>query len=248
MTPHVTRRLHRRHHFDRPNSVGVGENAPARQVVTKAAGSGVKCKQTGGGSRLLRVGRLRGARQISSVLGVLWKTRTTRNFAGFPGIQPHSGHRAVVHHSRSETCGARLTRRPFCPQTERPNRRATSPRLKVAGASFFRGCSLERRVRIITIIAAIMIGPSLGYGSPACLTQSEARAKFSKATHLYMRNQCWSDSVAAPVHSPQRSPRAAAQAAPPRPALAAAPMPSPRPDNAGDSIDAGVQCRYSPCE
>ena len=50
-----------------------------------------------------------------------------------------------------------------------------------------------------------MIAPSLGYGSTACMTQSEAGAKFPKATHLYMRNNCWSDNAVAPVHSP-RSP------------------------------------------
>jgi hypothetical protein len=43
---------------------------------------------------------------------------------------------------------------------------------------------------------AIMMGPSLAYGSPACMTQSEARAKFPKA-HLYWHGseRCWNDSA-----------------------------------------------------
>jgi hypothetical protein len=53
-------------------------------------------------------------------------------------------------------------------------------------------------------------------GSPACMTESEALAKFPKATHLYMRQHCWSDSMVAPVRSP-------------RSALSAAPVPAPRP-------------------
>ena len=41
-------------------------------------------------------------------------------------------------------------------------------------------------VRIIRILAvAITIGPSLAYGSPACMTESEARAKFPKR-HLVL--------------------------------------------------------------
>jgi hypothetical protein len=64
---------------------------------------------------------------------------------------------------------------------------------------------------------AIMIGPSLAYGSPACMTQSEARTKFPKA-HLYWygRERCWNDSAAfssralaaKPVPSPQPAPAA----------------------------------------
>jgi hypothetical protein len=44
-------------------------------------------------------------------------------------------------------------------------------------------------LRIISILAVtIAIGPSLAYGSPACMTESEARAKFPKATQsLYAR-------------------------------------------------------------
>jgi len=113
-------------------------------------------------------------------------------------------------------------------------------------------------VRIIPILAvAIMIGPSLAYGSPACMTESEARAKFPKA-HLYMHGSehCWNDSAAtgfralpaAPVQSPRRLARAAVPAPSPRPALAAAPVPFPRPEIVNSGIDAGAQCRYSPCE
>jgi hypothetical protein len=80
-----------------------------------------------------------------------------------------------------------------------------------------RGLVLAMTVRIILIFAvAIMIGPSLAFGSPACMTESEALAKFPKATHLYVRQHCWSDSAVAPVRSP-------------RPALSAAPVPAPRP-------------------
>ncbi|MGB8563022.1 MAG: hypothetical protein WCD83_06360, partial [Pseudolabrys sp.] len=63
---------------------------------------------------------------------------------------------------------------------------------------------------------AIMMGPSLAYGSPACMTQSEARAKFPKA-HLYWhgREHCWND----------RTPFSSR-------ALAAVPAPSSRPAQA----------------
>ena len=53
------------------------------------------------------------------------------------------------------------------------------------GALFFarmRGLPLAMTVRIILILAvAIMIGPSLAFGSPTCMTESEALAKFPKA-------------------------------------------------------------------
>jgi hypothetical protein len=70
---------------------------------------------------------------------------------------------------------------------------------------------------------AIMMGPSLAYGSPACMTQSEARAKFPKA-HLYWygSERCWNDSAAFSSRAfaavPARSSRPA-QAAVPVPAL-----------------------------
>jgi hypothetical protein len=109
-----------------------------------------------------------------------------------------------------------------------PNRRSFFARM--------RGLVLAMTVRIILIFAvAIMIGPSLAFGSPACMTESEALAKFPKATHLYVRQHCWSDSAVAPVRSP-------------RPALSAAPVPAPRPKIVISGADAGAQCQYSPCE
>ena len=92
-------------------------------------------------------------------------------------------------------------------------RRATWPQLKgsrgflsSAQQNAKQGCYLERRV-IPIIAVAIMIAPSLAYGSPACMTQSEARAKFPKATHLYMHgsDHCWNDSAVSPEHSPRHS-------------------------------------------
>jgi hypothetical protein len=127
-------------------------------------------------------------------------------------------------------------------------------------------------VRISPILAvAITLGPSLAYGSPACMAESEARAKFPKAHLIWLgTNHCWTFGVA-PVHS--RRPVLAAEAAPsPRPVLAAEAAPSPRPEPAAEAVpsprpepaaeavpsprpeivksdvDAGAQCRYSPCE
>jgi hypothetical protein len=69
---------------------------------------------------------------------------------------------------------------------------------------------------------AIMMGPSLAYGSPACMTQSEARAKFPKA-HLYWhgREHCWNDSAAFNSRA-----LAAVPAPSSRPALATVPAPA----------------------
>jgi hypothetical protein len=165
----------------------------------------------------------------------LWRTR---NFAGFSCFPSHSGHRAVVHHSCSETCGVCLTQRPFCPQTARRNRRATWPRLKWPGLPFFGTAKRETGVLIGTQSThyprhcrRIMIWPSLGYGSPACMTESEARAKFPKATHLYMREHCWSDSAVASVHSNRPPPRAAVPAPSARPATRGSPRAFPRIQN-----------------
>jgi hypothetical protein len=106
-----------------------------------------------------------------------------------------------------------------------------------------RGLVLAMKVRIIlTFAVAIMIGPSLAFGSPACMTEREALAKFPKATHLYMRQNCWSDSAVAPVHSPRPPPHAAVPAPSARPILAVAP------ETVNSGTDAGVQCQYSPCE
>ena len=74
------------------------------------------------------------------------------------------------------------------------------------------------------------------------MTESEALAKFPKATHLYMRQHCWSDSAVVPVHSPRLLSRAAVSAPSARPALAVAP------ETVNSGTDAGVRCQYSPCE
>ncbi len=108
------------------------------------------------------------------------------------------------------------------------------------------------RIFPILAVAIIMIGPSLAHGSPACMTKSEARAKFPKET-LYSHQHCWNNiaaSAAAPVHLPRQPSSAAVPAPSPPPALAAAPAPSPRPEPeiVNSEIDAGAQCRYSPCE
>ena len=103
-------------------------------------------------------------------------------------------------------------------------------------------------IRIIPILAiAITIGASLANGSPACMTESEARAKFPKAHLVWLGNHCWIFGVVR-VHSPT-------------PVLAARPVPSPRavldekeqvPSSRPEIIDVtGAQCRYSdalPCE
>jgi len=127
-------------------------------------------------------------------------------------------------------------------------------------------------VRIISILAvAITIGPSLAYGSPACMTESEARAKFPKAHLIWLgTNHCWtfgavsvhsrrpvlaaepvpssrSEIAAEPVPSP-RSEIAAEPVPSPQSALAAAPVPSPRPEIVKTDTDVGAQCQYSPCE
>ena len=169
-------------------------------------------------------------------------------------LPSHSGHRAVVHRSRSS---ARLTLRPFVPKSTAETGVLIGPGRRWPGLPFF-GRVMAMTVRIIPILAvAITIGPSLAYGSPACMTESEARAKFPKA-HLYMHGNehCWNDSAAdsfralsaAPVHSPRQPSRAAVPALFPRPALAAASVPSPRPEIVNSGIDAGAQCQYSPCE
>ncbi len=138
------------------------------------------------------------------------------------------------------------------------------------GPTFYRRTDSARSglaitIRVLpTLVAAIMIGP-LAYGSPACMTASEAHAKFPKA-HLYWHGSehCWIGLAAVPVHSPRptlaavqhvHSPRPALVRVPlpsPRPALATVPAASPHPKIVSSAIDGGrvteVQCRYSPCE
>src|SRR5215472_17303115 len=98
--------------------------------------------------------------------------------------------------------------------------------------------------RITHILAvAILIGPSLVYGSSTCMTESEARAKFPKA-HLYWHRSehCWDDNpgygsrtlTAVPMQSPRPAPASA------------------HPEIVRSGIDGGratgAQCQYSPCE
>ncbi len=170
----------------------------------------------------------------------------------------HSGHRAVVHRSRSETCRARLKPRSFVPKAKRPKQARYLAPAENGRASFSSCTVMAVTVRIIFILAAaIAIGPSLAHSSPACMTQSEAQTHCPKAVHLYRHKGCWSGSAVAPVHSqrpavaaaPAHLPRPAADPAPsPPPAVAAAHVPSPRPKIVSGSTDAGAQCQYSPCE
>src|SRR5215469_1685874 len=101
---------------------------------------------------------------------------------------------------------------------------------------------MTTRIIVITAVA-IVIGPSLVYGSSTCMTESEARAKFPNA-HLYWHRaeHCWNDSpgyasrtlTAVPMQSPRPAP---------------APVPS-QPVRSGTDggRGAGTQCQYSPCE
>jgi hypothetical protein len=129
---------------------------------------------------------------------------------------------------------------------------------RVALRSSSAGCDVSllddfarMRLRIILILAvAIMIRPSLAYGSPFCMTI----------------NNCWNVSATVPAHSPRRA-LAAVPVPTPRPVVTAEPVrfsqpvvaesvPSPQPAPAAepspgpvvsDDVTA-VQCRYSPCE
>ena len=91
-------------------------------------------------------------------------------------------------------------------------------------------------IRIVPIlVVAIMIGPSLAYGAPACMTESGARAKFPKAHLIWLgTNHCWTFG-AVPVHSR-------------RTVLAAEPVPSPRPEPAASPcLPHDPYSRRSPC-
>jgi hypothetical protein len=112
--------------------------------------------------------------------------------------------------------------------------------------------------RIILILAVTsVIGPSLAYGSTACMTISEARAKYPKAHLVWVgTNHCWTFGTV-PVHS--RPSLAEVPVPTPRPAIAAVPMspsrpeiaavPSSRPEIDSGGVDVtGAQCRYPPCE
>jgi hypothetical protein len=95
-------------------------------------------------------------------------------------------------------------------------------------------------VLVLVLALTIMIGPSLTYALSACMTESEAHAKFPKA-HLYWHRgeHCWDD-------SPGYASRADV-----RPALAPVRAPS-QPKIVGSGIDDGsataAPCRYPPCE
>src|SRR5215469_207703 len=114
-------------------------------------------------------------------------------------------------------------------------------------------------VRIISILTVITIGPSLAYGSPACMTESEARAKFPKAHLVWVgTNHCWTFGT---VRAHSRPSLAAEPVPSAPPVLAVAPLPTPRPVLTGEpgpssrseihsgGIDVtGAQCHYLPCE
>src|SRR6516164_4660752 len=114
--------------------------------------------------------------------------------------------------------------------------------------------------RIVLILAvAIMVGPSLAFGSSACMTESEAHTKFPKS-HLYWHGgeHCWDDSppghtshtlAAEPVHSPRHPASTAVPTPSARPALAVDPVPSRGPKTLNGGTDTtGARCQYSPCE
>src|SRR6516164_8136891 len=106
------------------------------------------------------------------------------------------------------------------------------------------GLPLAMAARFIVPLALVsMIGPSLATGSPACMTESEARAKFPRAHLIWVgTNHCWTFGAVS-VHS--RRPVLAAEPVPsPRPAIAAAPSSRPEIDSGGSDIT-GAQCQYS---
>jgi len=95
-------------------------------------------------------------------------------------------------------------------------------------------------VRIISILAvAITIGPSLAYGSAACMTESEARAKFPRQHLVWVgTNHCWTFGIARPS-------LAAAPLSPPS-LLTAKPVPSSPPErNANIRRASRVQSKQS---
>src|SRR5215468_12130878 len=102
--------------------------------------------------------------------------------------------------------------------------------------------------RITHILAvAIVIGPSLAYGSSTCMTEREARAKFPKAHLVWVgTNHCWTFGT---VHVHSQSSLAAEPVPSTRPVLSVGPVPSSRPkiDNVGTDAT-GAQCQYAPCE
>ena len=141
--------------------------------------------------------------------------------------------------------------RELADRDERNDKAKTVERLKMlksSGSSTVgaRGLALAMTARIILILAvASMIRPSLAYGSPACMTTSEARAKFPKAHLVWVgTNHCWTFGVV-PMHS--RRPVPAAEPVPSRQPVPSA-EPSSRPEIDSSGTDAGTQCQYPPCE
>ena len=100
---------------------------------------------------------------------------------------------------------------------------------------------------MLIVAVAIMIGPSLVYGSSACMTESEARARFPKAHLVWIgTNHCWTFGT---VHVHSQLSLAAEPVPSTRPALTAEPVPSSRPEiDSGGTDVTGAQCRYPPCE
>jgi len=136
----------------------------------------------------------------------------------------------------------RIIARHYRELADRDERNGTSGSSRVGA----RGLALAMTARIIPILAVTsVIGPSLANSSPACMTISEARAKFPKAHLVWVgTNHCWTFGTVS-AHS--------------RPSLAEVPVPSPRPEIAAvpssrPEIDSGgidvtrTQCQYPPCE
>src|SRR5436309_9222806 len=79
------------------------------------------------------------------------------------------------------------------------------PRPQMVGALFFASV-FAMSARDISILAvAIAIGPSLAYASPACMTETEARAKFPKEP-IYSHQHCWNIGAAGIRHDTQQAP------------------------------------------
>ena len=130
--------------------------------------------------------------------------------------------------------------------------RALIPRIDIGPNGFL---AMTTRIMLLSAVS-IMVGASLAYGSPACMTISEARAKFPKTKHLYWHGSehCWNDSAAygfralavVPLASPRR-----AFAAVPRASTRPTPTSSPSPETLEPTSmteGAGPQCRFLPCE
>src|SRR5215831_9350060 len=129
--------------------------------------------------------------------------------------------------------------------------RALIPRIDIGPNGFL---AMTTRIMLLSAVS-IAVGSSLAYGSPGCMTKSEARAKFPKAQHLYWHGSkhCWNDSAAysfralavVPLASPRR-----ALAAVPSASTRRTPTPSTPPEvlkPTSRTEEAGPQCQL-PCE